>query len=214
MCLDAAVPVDDGTMVFATVNGFNGAGAASSTSSSNGGKLLVKKTQFSVANQIIAVTLDLTPPDNFNVTIKTQTGLAFVRDIEEVSASWTASYDAQSGISGYQVALQELNGTSTTILNDYVISDLSNPLKTQALIRSRTYLVHDNDQVQVCVKAYNVAGLSTTCCSDPVTLDTGRPTLNYRRYLNQTAPLTPFYVTNVTSVDFSWSWTAVSGISA
>ncbi|KAJ3166574.1 hypothetical protein HDU87_002070, partial [Geranomyces variabilis] len=196
MCLDAAVSVSDGTMVFATVNGFNGAGTASSTSSSDG------------------VTLDLTPPDNFNVTIKTQTRLAFLRDIEEVSASWTASYDAQSGISNYQVALQKLNGTSTTILNDYVISDLSNPLKTQALIRGRTYLVQDNDQVQVCVKAFNVAGLSTTCCSDPVTLDTGRPTLNYRSYLNQTAPLTPFYVTNVTSVDFSWSWTAVSGISA
>ncbi|KAJ3156091.1 hypothetical protein HDU86_004059 [Geranomyces michiganensis] len=194
-CLNAAVSVNDGVTVFATVNGYNGAGAASSISSSNG------------------VTLDLTPPDRFNVSIKTQTGSPFVRDIEEVSASWTASYDEQSGISGYQVALQKLNGNSTSILVPYATPDLSNPLAIQVLIRGRTYLLRDNDQVQVCVKAYNFAGLSTTCCSDPVTLDIGRPTLNYRRYLNQTAPLTPFYVKDITSLEFSWSWTAVSGIS-
>ncbi|KAJ3152852.1 hypothetical protein HDU89_001057 [Geranomyces variabilis] len=185
MCLNSTAAVDDGTTVFATVIGWNG-----------------------------AVTVDLTPPDNFTVNINTQTGAPFVRDIDEVSASWAASYDAQSGISSYQVALQKLTENGTSALNDYVISDLSNPLRTRALIHGRTYLVKDNDRVQVCVKAYNVAGLSTICCSDPVTLDTGRPLLLYRRYLNATAPLTPFYVKNVTSFDFSWGWSAVSGISA
>ncbi|KAJ3177923.1 hypothetical protein HDU87_004205 [Geranomyces variabilis] len=194
-CLNATALVDDATTVYATVNGWNGAGAASSMASSDG------------------VTVDLTPPDNFTVSIITQTGSPFVRDIEELSASWTPSFDLESGVDKYLVALRKISGNTASTLNDFVVPDLSNPLNTQATIRGRTYLLRDNDQVEVCVQAYNVAGMSTTFCSDPVTLDTGHPTLNYRRYLDQTAPLTPFYVTNINSVYFAWNWTAVSGIS-
>ncbi|KAI8590694.1 hypothetical protein BDZ88DRAFT_83772 [Geranomyces variabilis] len=186
--------VYEGMTVFATVMGHNGLNTTNSTASSDG------------------VSLDTTPPENFNASIITPTGASFIRDISEVDVQWTPSYDGQSGLSRYMIQLQRQRGNQTTALKDYLVADLSDPLKSSAVIRGKTSDAEDGDSILVCVNAYNIAELQTRSCSPSVTVDSRRPALVYRSYLNNTALSTPFYVKNLSSVDLLWKWTAASGI--
>ncbi|KAJ3152692.1 hypothetical protein HDU86_005567 [Geranomyces michiganensis] len=198
VCLDvpqeAVGTIHDGDTIFANVVGFNGIFTTNSTSSSDG------------------VTLDLTPPASFTVNISTATGSNYVRDVSEVMATWTQSFDTESGIDNYQVTLLRRRENVDTTLYGYQIPDLSNPLKQSAVIRGPSSSVTDYDQVRVCARATNVAGLYTTNCSEPVTVDGGQPQLLSRSYHGVSRSLTPFYVNDTASIPLLWSWTAVSGI--
>ncbi|KAJ3166220.1 hypothetical protein HDU88_003443 [Geranomyces variabilis] len=191
---ESAAFIYDGATIFANVIGFNGIFTTNSTSSSDG------------------VTVDLTPPANFTVFISTPTGSNYIRDVSEVEATWTQSFDAQSGIDNYQVTLVRQRGNVETTLYDYHIADLSNPLMQSAVIRGPSSSVVDYDQVRVCARVTNAAGLYTTNCSVPVIVDGGQPQLLSRAYHGVDRSLTPFYVNDTASIPLLWNWTAVSGI--
>ncbi|KAI8585765.1 hypothetical protein BDZ88DRAFT_491682 [Geranomyces variabilis] len=183
-----------GQTFYAGVLGFNGINTTNSTAWSNG------------------VTLDLTPPTNFTVAIKTATGARYVRDIAETYVSWTDSSDYESGLVSYEVALIRRRGSQDTTLVDYAVPDRSQPLMTQTLVRGPSAQTVDGDNIFACVRVSNAALLTTLNCSTPVSIDSGRPVLLSRTYLGSSAALSPFYVKDTRSIDFLWAWDAVSKI--
>ncbi|KAI8590687.1 hypothetical protein BDZ88DRAFT_83538 [Geranomyces variabilis] len=185
--------IADGVTIYSTVRGYNGINSTNSTATSTG------------------MTLDMTPPGNFTVRMETSSGLPFVNDVSQTSIHWSPSVDRESGIEAFTVALFSQSDVGMTLLHDYAIPDLSNPQGTTATIRSDTSLVNDGDSIFACVQAINNAGLATTRCSDPVTLDLGRPTLLSCSYAGNNVSSMPFYVVRADSLDFMWTWAAGRG---
>ncbi|KAJ3168099.1 hypothetical protein HDU87_001240 [Geranomyces variabilis] len=158
------------------------------------------------------VTVDLTPPVDFAVNIKTATGSPVINDVAHVSVQWDSSSDPESGLDTYTAALFRKRGPDLTPLRDYAVGDLSMPLKTSAVLRGEPSSVVTGDSILVCVQAINKAGLSITSCSSPVTVDLDPPALVSRTYRAAEAPMTPFFVMKDQSIDFLWQWTALGGI--
>ncbi|MCX5786245.1 MAG: lectin like domain-containing protein [Elusimicrobia bacterium] len=135
---------------------------------------------------IKAFTSDTTPPSNITtVNDGLSTDITYVNSLSQLSANWTASVDAESGIRRYLYAI------GNTLGGNDVLDWTDNGNNTSV---TQTGLILTNGQIYYFkVKAENWAGMSSA-----VTNSNGQTTDN-------TAPSTPAFINDGTGADIAWT---------
>jgi len=141
----------DGQTYYFSVQAENGAGLFSTPTSSNG------------------QTVDSSPPATVSYVYDgAGADIDYSTDSDELSANWSASSDAHSGVSSYRFAV------GTTSGNDNIVPWTDNGNSTSATVSSLS--LTDGQMYYFSVKAVNGVGLlSTAATSDGVRIDASPP---------------------------------------
>ncbi len=140
----------DGATYYVSVKALNGVGLLSNVATSDG------------------LTIDATPPADVIVDDGPGTDIDFASSTTQLSANWSASTDAQTGISAYLFAVGTSAGATDTI--DWT----GNGTDTSAVVTGLT--LTEGTTYYFTVKAENGVGVfSTAANSDGVTIDVSPP---------------------------------------
>jgi N-acetyl-anhydromuramyl-L-alanine amidase AmpD len=168
----------------------------SPNSSTNAGKimsLLVNNNHEWTSTDTKLFKADWTTPAAMTVNDGTSADIDQTTTNTQLSANWTASTDANSGITSYSYAIGTTSG-GTNVLTWTSNGTATTFTQTLSLTYNQTYYVS--------VRATNGAGLTTTSTSDGLTI------------LAPCGTPTGVAVSSITTTSATVSWTAVSGASS